>query len=197
MNNTAAQVIIRCFKSHDVRLAVKAEFDAQIRWVLDHGLRPTHLDTHRHAHAFGSILADVCELARHYNIRFVRRLGERLPGGGWPIAPSRNSRARIMVNVAAFLAGHGRREATRATLGTWGIAHTGAIDRQWLILAAQRLPAGVTEIMTHPGLLGGLDPSATRLIESRQTELEALCDPAVRDAIEQNNVKLIHYGQIE
>jgi predicted glycoside hydrolase/deacetylase ChbG (UPF0249 family) len=196
MSNSAVCVIKKCFKDRDMRAAIKAEFDEQIRWVLDHGLKPTHLDTHRHAHAYGSILADVCELARHYNIRFVRRLGEHLPGPGWPVASGPNRRARFMINVAAFVAGHGQREATRATLGTWGIAHTGAIDRQWLILAAQRLPAGVTEIMTHPGLLEGLDPSATRLIESRQAELEALCDPAVRDAIEQNDVKLIHYGQI-
>jgi predicted glycoside hydrolase/deacetylase ChbG (UPF0249 family) len=197
MNNTAADVIKRCFKDRDVRLAIKAEFDAQIRWVLDHGLRPTHLDTHRHAHALGRILADVCELAGHYNIRFVRRLGEHLPGGGWPEAPGRNRRVRTMVNLAAFLGGHGRPGPTAATLGTWGVAHTGAIDRRWLTLAAQRLRAGVTEIMTHPGLLAGLDPSATRLVESREAELEALCDPSVRQAMQQNNVKLIHYGQIE
>lgn len=197
MNNTAASVIKKCFKDRQVRAAIKAEFDAQIRWVLDHGLRPTHLDTHRHAHAFGRILADVCELAEHYNIRFVRRLGEHLPGGGWPEAPGRNRRVRSMVNLAAWLGGHGRPGPTAATLGAWGVAHTGVIDRRWLILAARRLPVGVTEIMTHPGLLAGLDPSATRLVESREAELEALCDPAVRQAMQQNNVKLIHYGQIE
>ncbi len=197
MHSTATDVIWKCSRDRAVRAAIKAEFDAQIRWVLDHGLVPTHLDTHRHAHAFGPIFADVCELAGHYNIRFVRHLRERLPGRGWPTTTAKNRRLRLMINLAACLGGHGRRRPTAATLGTWGVAHTGAIDRQWLILAARRLPAGVTEIMTHPGLLAGLDPSAPRLVESRQAELEALCDPDVRQAMQQNNVKLIHYGQIE
>ncbi len=83
-----------------------------------------------------------------------------------------------------------------ATLGTWGIGHTGQIDAAWLIRAAASLPAGVTEIMTHPGLAEDVDRRLTRLTMSRRRELEALCHPDVRRAFELNHVELIHYGHL-
>ena len=80
--------------------------------------------------------------------------------------------------------------------GTWGVAHTGAIDVPWLLAAAAALPPGLTEIMTHPGLAQGPAPAATRLMESRQAELAALCDPVVREALNARNIELTHYGRL-
>jgi predicted glycoside hydrolase/deacetylase ChbG (UPF0249 family) len=76
------------------------------------------------------------------------------------------------------------------------VAHTGRISAEWLIRAAAAVRPGATEIMTHPGLAGDLDASATRLRESRRAELEALCDQTVRRAFDEHGVELIHYGQL-
>jgi predicted glycoside hydrolase/deacetylase ChbG (UPF0249 family) len=61
---------------------------------------------------------------------------------------------------------------------------------------AASLPSGVTEIMTHPGLVDDLDVSATRLLQCRLDELAALCDPLVREEFEKNRVRRIHYGNL-
>ena len=80
--------------------------------------------------------------------------------------------------------------------GTWGISHTGEIDAAWLIRAARFLQPGVTEILTHPGMEEYLDPEVTWLRESRRRDLDALCDPKVKEAFQGNHVELIHYGQL-
>lgn len=44
------------------------EWDAQIRKVFDSGIEPTHLDSHHHAHTFGSNQKVVLKLAEKYNL---------------------------------------------------------------------------------------------------------------------------------
>lgn len=195
MRRSAGQVILACLRRPGLIDAMAAEFDAQVRWALDHGLRPTHLDSHRHVHAFPPVFARVAALARRYDIPFVRRHRESLPGVGYPAAPIRQRAVRwltdlfgaIDVRVAPGLL---------ASQGTWGVAHTGLIDAGWLIRAAAAVRPGVTEIMAHPGLPAGLAASATRLRASRLAELEALCDPAVRKAFESHGIELVHYGKL-
>lgn len=40
---------------HTVRKAIRTELSAQIQWVIDNGVRPTHLDSHKHIHCFPAI----------------------------------------------------------------------------------------------------------------------------------------------
>ncbi len=195
MQRSGMGVILECMRDPSLLDAIQGECDAQIRWVLDHGITPTHLDTHRHAHAYGPIFSRVAELARRYHIRFVRRCREVLPRCGWTRAPLKQ---RCVSHLVSFF---GKSQVRRSpellgTLGTWGLAHTGLIDREWLIRAARVLPVGATEIMTHPGFAGDVDRRLTRLIESRKCELEALCDPRVREAFEHNDIELTHYGHL-
>ncbi|MCJ7544542.1 MAG: ChbG/HpnK family deacetylase, partial [Phycisphaerae bacterium] len=171
------------------------EFEAQIQRALDLGVRPTHLDSHRHMHAFPPLFAGVVRLARKYAIPWVRWPCETLRGRGWPRPP------RGQAGVAEILRALCRMSTAagsqvRATRGTWGIAHTGRIDAAWLIHAARLLPEGATEIMVHPGLADGLDARDSRLADSRPRELQSLCDPTVREAFVRNHRQMIHYGQL-
>jgi predicted glycoside hydrolase/deacetylase ChbG (UPF0249 family) len=199
MNRTAAGVILACIRRPSLIDEIESEFDAQIRWVLDHGIRPTHLDSHRHAHAFTPIFARVVGLARRYDIRYIRRHREVLPGRRkrlWPAAPAKQRRFAWLLNVL----GRGNvlyDSRPLVTNGTWGVEHTGCIGREFLLCAAGSLSGGVTEIMTHPGLPEGVDASTTRLLASRQEELRALCEPEVRAEFERNGVKRIHYGHLD
>ena len=195
MRHTAAGVLMACIWRPWLLRAIEAEFDAQIRWALDHGIRPTHLDSHRHSHGFPLVLARVARLARRYNIPFVRRLSEKLPGKGWSPAPPRQRQTRTLFSLFGPANSLIARRL-HGTLGTWGIAHTGLIDTGFLVRVAGTVQQGVTEIMVHPGLGNDLNDQATRLVQSRRVETEALCDPTVRHAFETNGVKLIHYGQI-
>ena len=195
MHRTAVGVILDCARRPRLLDAVETEFDAQIRWALDHGIRPTHLDSHRHAHGFPPIFARVAGLARRYHIPFVRWFGEVLPGRHWPHAPAAQRRnSRVLNCFAAANAGGG--SDLRGARGTWGVMHTGFIDADWLRRAARTLRSGVTEIMVHPGTGDDLEPAATRLRATRQIEREALCDPAVKDAFDRHGIEFTHYGRL-
>ncbi len=234
---SAMRAVVVCVFKPWLLKVIEGEFDAQIRWVLDHGIRPTHLDSHRHTHGYPAVFAGVARLARRYGIPFVRWHRERLPegisdsygmpptaplngsgpversvklggigelggvqmpGAKAPLAAPLDGKQRRMARVLNVLGWINRRIAPDVigTNGTWGIEQTGAITAEWLIRMAKCVPAGVTEIMVHPGLADGLDAEASRLRESREKELAAVCDPAVRDALREHKVELVHYGQL-
>lgn len=56
----------------DLSRAIEAELSAQIERVLDRGIRPTHLDSHRHVHTGLTIGRLVVKLAKTYAIPYVR-----------------------------------------------------------------------------------------------------------------------------
>lgn len=58
--------------SKEERLAVETEIAAQVKACLDHGLFPTHLDSHHHIHTEWAIGAAVIAVARQHGIKAVR-----------------------------------------------------------------------------------------------------------------------------
>jgi predicted glycoside hydrolase/deacetylase ChbG (UPF0249 family) len=78
-----------------------------------------------------------------------------------------------------------------------GFALTGYLDEASLLELIERLPAGTTELMCHPGFCREpLRKSATRLKESREIELRALTSEKVRIAIEAREVRLLNYVEL-
>lgn len=197
MGRSAVGLILACTARPRLLRAIEAEFDAQIRWVLAQGLRPTHLDSHRHVHAFSPIFRRVRALAKRYHIRWIRWVRECRPRGGWPA--SSGAQRRIGRLVSCFSeAGAIFDRSRRGANGLWGVEHTGRIDAAWLRRAARAVRPGLTEIMTHPGLPSDeVAPGATRLVASRSAELEALCEASVREAFRKRHVELVHYGNVQ
>ena len=61
----------------------------------------------------------------------------------------------------------------------------------------ETLPEGTSEIMCHPGLCDEeLEQTSTRLKKQREIELEALTDPAILQAIEEQKVQLVPYREL-
>ena len=58
--------------------ALEIELAAQIKSIIDKGIKPTHLDSHKHFHCFGPIYRIVCSLAERFDIRAIR----------WPWEPA-------------------------------------------------------------------------------------------------------------
>jgi chitin disaccharide deacetylase len=84
--------------SKDEKVAVETEIAAQIKACLDHGLFPTHLDSHHHIHTEWAIGAAAITVAREYGIRAIRL--SRNCGSGMDIVRklykvAYNSRLRI------------------------------------------------------------------------------------------------------
>ncbi len=182
---------------HMVREAIRAELAAQIQWVIDHGLKPTHLDSHKHIHAFPALFSIVCQLAGRFGIPAVRWPFEpkelsRIP---WPLT-SEDGRARArIVRIMARINRVQNRDFLRNN-ALFGIAHTGKIDVNFFKAVALYNSAAVAEVMTHPGFVDGLDQEKTRLLHQRKVELDALCSEKTKQYFEGAEIELVHYGQI-
>ena len=75
-----------------------------------------------------------------------------------------------------------------------GIAQTGVLTKKGVQQLLANLPDGTTELMCHPGYADAdLQKSATRLQESRQSELEILTDKEIRKSIAELGIRLINY----
>ena len=52
--------------------SIRKELHAQLTCVLDSGLSPTHMDTHKHVHLIPQVLDVVLDLAQAFGIRWIR-----------------------------------------------------------------------------------------------------------------------------
>jgi predicted glycoside hydrolase/deacetylase ChbG (UPF0249 family) len=160
------------------QLRLYDEFAAQVRRILDSGIRPTHLDTHKHTHVLPSVLKAVARISEEFRIPWVRR-----PLGGKLLSKPLH---RVL-----------KRYGCRTTDHFAGFELTGRFGTAELVSLIEGLPEGTTELMCHPGICGSeLLAAKTRLKESRQRELEALTAPETRAALTAAGVELISYRDL-
>jgi chitin disaccharide deacetylase len=175
------------------------ELKAQVWRILGAGIKPTHLDTHKHTHLAPPVLDAVARIAEEFAIHWVRRPFDfpmHAVRGTVPLAipaVKRLTSAALGLLRPRFhrvLASHG----CRTTDHFAGFQITGRFHTAQLVDLLAMLPEGSTELMCHPGRCGdALRSERTRLKESRERELEALIAPEVRAAAERNGVELIGY----
>lgn len=175
------------------KLPVYDEIRAQTEKILEAGIRPTHLDTHKHTHLLPPVLAAVARLSQEYGIPWVRRPFDipKLPAAA-PVAKQLTSRALRVTHgySTRLLQQHG----CRATDHFLGFQVTGRFRTAELADLLSRLPEGLTEFMCHPGYCTDeLRGAATRLKESRDREREALMAEETRQALDRSGVRLTRY----
>ncbi len=162
------------------RMKIYDQLVWQVRRILDAGIRPTHLDTHKHTHLLPPVLDAVARIAAELQIPWVRKpLHLPVPfADRW---------------LLARLTAKGCRTADYFA----GFAMTGRFDAARLSALIRTLPDGVTEFMCHPGFCAAeLQGARTRLKDSRRRELDALVSPEVRAAIEESRVTLARYRDL-
>ena len=174
------------------------ELKAQVRRILDAGLRPSHLDTHKHTHLAPAVLDAVARLGEEFGISWVRRPFDfplNAAHGTVPAAKRLTSRAMGLLRrrFHRVLASHG----CRTTDHFAGFQITGRFRTAELVALLGAIPPGSTELMCHPGRCGpALRAARTRLKESREHELEALIARETRDAVERHGIELVGYGSL-
>jgi predicted glycoside hydrolase/deacetylase ChbG (UPF0249 family) len=178
------------------RIRIHEELAGQVRRILDAGLVPTHLDTHKHTHLLPPVLEAVARVSEEFGIPWVRRPFDfpLQPGGiGWKKRAVNRAFGLVRGSFERILRMHG----CRATDHFAGFQITGAYDAGALVSLIRALPDGSTEFMCHPGRCGDeLRAASTRLKESRERELLALTSPEVRAALEENNVRLSGFDRL-
>jgi hopanoid biosynthesis associated protein HpnK len=196
-NSSLGKVFVKSILSAAVRDAIEIEWAAQIEWLIDNGIKPTHLDSHKHIHTCPAVWPVAVGLADGFGIDAIRWPYEpaQVSGPGWPDIPEGG---RMRARIIRMRAGCNRRQNDTFIKNDvfLGAAHTGKIDIDFWRAVAKTGFEGVVEVMTHPGFIEGLDPARTRLIEQRQVELESLCNEEVRKYLADANIELTHYGKL-
>lgn len=179
------------------------EAEAQIRKIQSAGLALTHVDTHKHTHMFPHVLRPVAKAAKACGIRAIRNPFE--PFRAWPGAsiagkPGLWARAFEVALLLKFAADFRRivsEEGMSTTNGTVGVIATGKLDEKLLVRTLHALPEGDWELVCHPGYMDAdLGASGTRLLNSREVELEALTSEVTRRALVQFGIELISYAEL-
>jgi predicted glycoside hydrolase/deacetylase ChbG (UPF0249 family) len=178
------------------RIRPYEELKAQVRKILDAGVRPTHLDTHKHTHLAPPVLDAVARLGEEFDIRWVRRPMD-FPLNAVPVPPMKRLTSKALSIMRRRFHRVLTRHGCRTTDQFAGFQITGAFRAQELVALLGVLPEGTTELMTHPGYCtDALRQAKTRLKESRQHELEALTAPEVRQALQDNHIELLSYARL-
>ena len=183
------------------QIDVYRELRAQLQWILEAGIQPTHLDTHKHTHLAPPVLKAVARLGEEFGICWVRRpfdLPLQAPpnSGGGPPALKRLTNRAIGLLRPRF---HNvlEKHHCRTTDHFAGFLVTGRLKTRELVGLLDSLPEGSTELMCHPGRCGAaLRTARTRLKESREAELRALTATEVREAVARGGIELVNYGEL-
>ena len=178
------------------RIRIYEELSAQVRRIVEAGLKPTHLDTHKHTHLLPPVLNAVARISEEFRVPWVRRPFDLpLPAGapGWKTNAANRAFGLVRGRFEKVLQQHG----CRFTDHFAGFRMTGNFDSQSLAALIRALPEGSTEFMCHPGICGDeLRAARTRLKESREAELRALTSPEVREALVEANVELRNFESL-
>ena len=177
---------------HQVRPAdLEREVTAQIERALQLGAALDHLDGHHHIHLHPAVRPIVLRLAPTYGIRAVRCPDETPPLGRE--AP-RDRLRRLGVGAAARRL---RPRAAAAGLATAdhfrGLALGLAFDTAALVATLAALPAGITELMCHPGYPDAELAQRTSYAAGRERELAALTSPAAAAVVRARGIRLTTY----
>lgn len=177
---------------------IERECLAQIDRMTRAGFPPTHFDSHRHVHTHPAVYPAVLRAVQARRIPHLRVPYEPLDVNASAFA------ATLKKSLLLLSARHSRRAATpvratptmpQDTTGFVGISLQGGptfADR--LFTLVRDLPAGTTELMTHPGYADAdLAKRDTYTVE-REIELKVLCSPEFHDLLKENRVALDNFG---
>ena len=182
---------------------IQRETEAQIHKIQSAGITLTHVDTHKHTHMFPQVLRPVLDAAKSCGIRAVRNPFE--PLRAWPCAtllsrPAnwvRMAQVTLLSRFASVFQKIVKEAGMFTTSGTVGIIATGHLNQKLLLKIIQALPEDTWELVCHPGYMDSdLTTAGTRLLESRQVELDALASEQTRQALANRGIELISYADL-
>ncbi len=178
---------------------IQLEAEAQIRRLQAHGLAVTHCDTHKHTHMFPRVLEPVLQAVRACNVRAIRNPFEP----AWSIlkTPGASVVRRLEVQFLHTLHSHFsskvRALGLATTDGSLGVLATGTLDGTTIQSILKFLPEGTWELVCHPAYVDAeLRATRTRLIDSREVELDALRTTLSGDLGDFSSLPRIHFGDL-
>ena len=200
-HETIGSVATRAFTGRLDSSQIELEATAQFRKLLTAGVRLTHFDTHKHVHMFPAVLRGLLRSARICGITAVRNPFEPAQplafSGKGRVPWKRKLQTRVLRTLRHEFQQQVKHAGLQTTDGTVGIAATGWLDGATFNRIINALPEGTWEFVVHPGYCDDdLRKAHTRLLESRETEVQLLTSDQAREQLKRANIKLISYKDL-
>ncbi|MCK9197011.1 MAG: ChbG/HpnK family deacetylase [Syntrophales bacterium] len=202
--------------NQELEREVAQEIEAQIGLLESKGIKIIHLDGHQHVHVFPVVIGAAVRAARRHGITWLRipeetatvaiisddsSCPDHLPDRGkanYDHVEVLRREADIFSRLAAaarpFLKGSG----IRTTDHFRGLYLKSRLSFPRLEELLNDLPAGITELMVHPGRAPagpGQGPFATFSNMDREGELDVLLDPILLNILKEKDVFLTPYPE--
>jgi len=181
---------------------IEAEFRAQICWAKDHGIEPTHADSHQHMHIYPGALRAFCRAVEAEGISCVRAPRCRVVPASGVIGGPHEGRLPRRVLVQAYRAAlqatafrKFQMPEARLSFPPRERRDLALLGESWMKMLTE-LPAGTFELACHPGLFERGFSETDRIHLQREEELHWLTDAMMMRALRQNEIELITYRDL-
>jgi hopanoid biosynthesis associated protein HpnK len=192
-HNSYVQFFTKLFLKKIDLQEIRVELRKQLNALKTAGIPIKNLSSHEHIHMMPAITGIFIELAKEFDIPSIRYLhNDRL------VAPFRLGKIYKLMTLRCFGGRMGR------LLDDSGIAHaddfigladSGNMEEETLLRLLTTLKDGTTELVCHPGFLSPevLDRCVFHL--NCESDLAALTSKRAKRMIEEENIKLVTYGE--
>jgi chitin disaccharide deacetylase len=182
-----ARTGFRYFANGRCRAQLEREVRAQFRRFQGTGLPLDHVNGHLHFHLHPTVLGILARHASEWGIRRMRVtrdlfwLNAKLARGRWGY---RAGHAVIFTLLAAYARRRLRALGIRGTARVFGLLQNGRVDEAYVRALLPRLPAGDSELYSHPSL------------DEFKHEFDALASPAALELARGLGIQLIRYSDL-
>lgn len=171
------------------------EVRAQLEWMYDQGLTPTHIAGNWDCHVHPAVVQVLLPLMERYGLRFVRIPCEEPLPVAFEVPAAQQEDIRRINAMAACARTMFAKHGIGSTDHFRGHALLGNASLKNLRHILSKLPDGTTELMVHPGSQTAygtpfdLDPQ-------RQTELRMLLDESIPALLAERKITLCSYEEL-
>jgi chitin disaccharide deacetylase len=181
---------------------IEKEFRAQIRWIKDRGIVPTHADSHHHMHLYPAAALPFARALAAENIPCIRASACSV----WPRNRSLggphegNIVRRLLVQayrIALQRTVFRRFESphSRISFESRDRKNLSHLRDRWKS-ALENLPSGTFELACHPGLFERGFSESDRIHAQREQEMIWLTDRRLGDILDARSIRLITYRDL-
>lgn len=166
----------------------------QILKIKNDGFNITHIDSHQHIHMMPRILKIYVQLAKEFNIRFIRFPYEaKIPD----LFDFRNVIKVFCLRAVCILSKHILvKNDIRHSDYFYGHFYSGRLNKESVFKMLSGIKEGITELSCHPGYLTDEIRTKYPWHSNCENELLVLSDPRFSEAVKKNNIELVSYADI-
>jgi chitin disaccharide deacetylase len=193
-NSSMALAGLRMFAGLAARRQLRGEICAQFEAFAATGLRLDHVNAHKHFHMHPTIAGYLFAIARNFGSPPVRVPYESAAFINAIEPGAARTSARLFALGTGFLRMRAKASGFQMPDRVIGLAWSGGMNRSRVFSAIDRLPAGVTELYTHPATNSHFAGAAAGY--RYEDELAALTAPDIRKLVHDSDIRTGGYSDL-